>query len=157
VDVQHEAPRARSYALAVGYAVDVLGQVVLIDVDETAVVSSLRLAMLESESQGWLTDDTPVASLAELGPFVCAEIGRTGRVLTFEPLDYGFDSKWSAQASAFYVELARWVISGEIEAEGADGSVWSYHYLPMEVSQLGTNAWDGAGPRTITLRGHNDD
>ena len=59
-------------------------------------------------------------TLADLSEYVCGRIACSGDAASFEPLGEHFDSKWSYQTSAFYVELGRWVSDGHIDAEGED-------------------------------------
>ncbi len=122
-----------------GYHVDMLGQVRLRAVDERDLAEALRLTVLRHD--GWLQEGIDIASLADLGRYVCAHITSSRDRVTFEPLDAEFDAKWSSQATAFYVSLAQWVVDGEVEAEGEDGCRWTYRYGPDGVTQIGRNGW----------------
>ncbi len=126
-----------------GYLVETTGRVVLPREREKAAVDALTVAMQDRD--GWFhpDEDWPVITLATLASFAGATIDREDDWLVLATDEEG-DPKWSAQATAFYVELASWVREGTVHLSGEDGMDWSYSYAEGRVTQSGINGWDGA-------------
>lgn len=125
-----------------GYNVSVSGTVWLTEEDEARLVPLLRQDMLGAD--GWLDRDEPVTTLNDLATFAAASCSRQGDQVHFSDDEEG-DPKWSEQATAFYLGLARVAIRGEIRVQGEDDETWRYTDKPDGPAQHGRNGWDGSG------------
>lgn len=128
-----------------GYLVESSGRLLLPEPLEPQALTVLEVELLRHQS-GWFREDDveAVDTLADLGRFVGAALSRDGDWLVVTTDDQG-DPKWSDQATAFYVGLARWVRDGEVRFLGEDGQQWSYRYTADGTVHSGVNGWDGAG------------
>lgn len=135
-----------------GYLVESSGRLLLPERLEPQVLTVLEVELLRHE--GWFHEDhvEAVDTLGDLARFAGAELTRDGDWLVVSTDAQG-DPKWSAQATAFYAGLARWVLKGDVRLRGEDGAQWSYRYEPDGMVQDGVNGWDGAvgqGPGDVT-------
>jgi hypothetical protein len=126
-----------------GYLVESSGRLLLPEPLEPQVLTVLEVELLRHD--GWFREEEveAVDTLADLARFVGADLTRDGDWLVVST-DEGGDPKWSAQATAFYAGLSRWVLKGDIRFEGEDGAQWAYRYGPDGMVQDGVNGWDGS-------------
>lgn len=125
-----------------GYLVTTTGRLRLALEQEGAALAALKEAMAARD--GWYDpEEWPVESLDELASFAAsATVAREGDWLVLTTDEAG-DPKWSDQATAFYVELARWVGEGAVALVGEDDETWGYTYADG-LTQSGVNGWDGS-------------
>ena len=127
-----------------GYTVETSGRLLLPPDREGAVFDALPAAMAERD--GWFDpddDEWPITTLADLAQVAGASVERDGDWLVLGTDEEG-DPKWSDQATAFYVGIARWVDQGEVVLSGEDETEWRYTYAAGAMTQSGTNGWDGS-------------
>ncbi|GAA2355791.1 hypothetical protein Cme02nite_48620 [Catellatospora methionotrophica] len=123
------------------------GQVDLPEELDAAAVAAVKAAW--SGRRGWYKPDSaatyvPGETLSDIAGYAGASIKRDGDRITFGHDDEG-DPKWSEQATAFYVAIAPFVLTGAVHIEGEDGGRWSYTYADGQLTQQGCNGWDGTG------------
>jgi hypothetical protein len=126
-----------------GYAMETTGRLLLPVDRESAAFDAVSAAIAGRD--GWYDPDDawPITSVADLATVAGASAEREGEWLVLGTDEEG-DPKWSDQATAFYVGLARWVSEGSVLLSGEDGTEWSYSYADGAVSQSGLNGWDGS-------------
>lgn len=126
-----------------GYLVTTTGRLRLAPDHESAALDALKAAMAARD--GWYdAEEWPVESLDELASFAAsATVAREGDWLVLTTDEAG-DPKWSDQATAFYVELSRWVGAGSVAFVGEDDETWGYSYAAGGLTQSGVNGWDGS-------------
>jgi hypothetical protein len=127
----------------VGYLVAPSGRLHLPAEDDAAATTAVKAEMLIRP--GWFSgaDSEPGETLADVAWAAGAAVTRVGDWIEFGHDDEG-DPKWSGQATAFYVALAPYVLSGRVDIEGEDGGSWSYSYDAGLIAQHGWNGWDGS-------------
>ncbi|GAA1873597.1 hypothetical protein [Asanoa iriomotensis] len=126
-----------------GYSVWPSGRLLLPAADEDAAVRAAKAAFATRE--GWFTAELfePCDALADIAWVGTAAATRHGDWVEFGR-NHEHDSKWSEQATAFWVAIAPYVCSGTVHFSGEDGAEWSYSYADGRITQEGWNAWDGS-------------